>query len=125
MGGLPPIWNIPHPRNANFTGREGELRQLRNDLTGGHAAAIVPIAGLGGAGKTQLALEYAYRHIADYDAVWWVRAEDSATLTADIALLAGPLKLPESGYRRKGLRPRSSRGGHRRQQYGHDPEGPG
>ena len=96
-GGLPHIWNIPHPRNANFTGREGELRQLRNDLTDGHAAAIVPIAGLGGAGKTQLALEYAYRHIADYDAVWWLRAEDSATLTADIALLAAPLKLPESG----------------------------
>ena len=94
-GSLPRIWNIPPPRNPNFTGREDELRQLRTDLTGGHAAAIVPIAGLGGAGKTQLAVEYAYRHIADYDVVWWLRAEDSTTLVADCAQLAAPLNLPE------------------------------
>ena len=96
-GSLPPIWNIPHQRNPNFTGREDELRELRAALTDGHAAAIVPISGLGGAGKTQLALEYAYRHTADYDAVWWLHAEDSATLTADIAQLAAPLNLAERG----------------------------
>ncbi|MGA2741807.1 MAG: toll/interleukin-1 receptor domain-containing protein [Bryobacteraceae bacterium] len=96
-GSLPRIWNVPHPRNPNFTGREDELRQLRTSLIDGHAAAIVPIAGLGGAGKTQLALEYAWRHIADYDAVWWLRAEDSTTLVADLAQLATPLNLPESG----------------------------
>ena len=94
---LPRIWNISHPRNPNFTGREDELRQLRTNLTDGHAAAIVPIAGLGGAGKTQLALEYSYRHIADYDVVWWLRAEDTTTLVADLAQLASPLGLPESG----------------------------
>ena len=53
-GSLPRIWNVPHRRNPNFTGREDELRELRAALTNGHAAAIVPIAGLGGAGKTRL-----------------------------------------------------------------------
>jgi len=96
-GSLPRIWNVPHRRNPNFTGREDDLRELRAALTDGHAAAIVPIAGLGGAGKTQLALEYAYRHAADYDAVWWLRAEDSTTLVADCAQLATPLDLPERG----------------------------
>jgi tetratricopeptide (TPR) repeat protein len=92
---LPGIWNVPHLRNPNFTGREQLLRELRASLTSGRTAAIVPIAGLGGAGKTQLALEYAYRHTADYEIVWWVRAEDPATLTADYALLATELGLPE------------------------------
>ena len=96
-GSLPRIWNVPHRRNPNFTGREDELRELRAALTNSHAAAIVPIAGLGGAGKTQLALEYAYRHTADYDTVWWLRAEDSTMLAADCAQLATPLELPERG----------------------------
>jgi tetratricopeptide (TPR) repeat protein len=46
-------------------------------------------------GKTQLAVEYAYRHAADYDLVWWVRSEEPATLAADLAALAGPLDLPQ------------------------------
>ncbi|MGC9949993.1 MAG: FxSxx-COOH system tetratricopeptide repeat protein, partial [Bryobacteraceae bacterium] len=94
-GALPDIWNISHTRNPNFTGREELLQELRASLTSGRAVAIVPIAGLGGAGKTQLALEYAYRHTADYDIVWWMRAEDTATLTADYARLATALGLPE------------------------------
>ena len=51
------------------------------------------ITGLGGIGKTQTALAYAYRHLADYDLVWWLRAETPATLAADYATLAGPLGL--------------------------------
>jgi hypothetical protein len=94
-GALPEIWNIPHLRNPNFTGREELLRELRASLTSGGGAAIVPIAGLGGAGKTQLALEYCYRHTADYEIVWWVRAEETATLTGDYARLATELGLPE------------------------------
>ncbi len=94
-GALPEIWNVPHLRNPNFTGREQLLQELRTALTSGRAAAIVPIAGLGGVGKTQLALEYAYLHTADYEIVWWVRAESAATLTADYARLAAHLGLPE------------------------------
>jgi len=99
VSGLPPIWNVPHHRNPNFTGRESLLAQLRKALTSGQPAALTQaIHGLGGVGKTQLATEYAYRHRADYDLVWWVRAEEPATLAADYAALAAPLNLPEKDH---------------------------
>ncbi|MFZ1415997.1 MAG: tetratricopeptide repeat protein, partial [Defluviicoccus sp.] len=53
------------------------------------------ITGLGGIGKSQLAIEYAYRYRADYDLAWWLRAEEQATLVADFAALASKLDLPE------------------------------
>jgi len=97
-GAMPAIWNVPHLRNPNFTGRQQELDDLRASLLKGETAALVQpraIHGLGGVGKTQLAVEYAYRHSADYDAVWWVRSEDPTTLASDYASLAAKLGLPE------------------------------
>jgi tetratricopeptide (TPR) repeat protein len=86
---------FPH-RNPNFTGRQDLLAQLRTALISGQPAALIQaIHGLGGVGKTQLAVEYAYRHAAEYDLVWWVRAEEPAALAADYAALAQPLDLPQ------------------------------
>jgi len=97
-GALPPTWNVPHNRNPNFTGREEHLASLKTALNSGKPAALTQaIHGLGGVGKTQLALEYAYRSVAEYDIVWWVRSEEPATLAADYASLAKALDLPEKG----------------------------
>ena len=88
-------YNLPR-RNPAFTGRADLLAALRAALTSGRPAALTQaLHGLGGIGKTQLALEYAYRHLPDYDLVWWLRAEDSITLASDLAALATPLFLPE------------------------------
>jgi tetratricopeptide (TPR) repeat protein len=94
------VWTVPHPRNRNFTGRKALLKDLRKKLTSGQPAALTQaIHGLGGVGKTQLANEYAYRHASDYDAVLWVRAEESTTLAADFAALAGELSVSEPDTR--------------------------
>jgi len=91
-----PIFSVPHPRNPNFTGRSHLLTSLRHSLTtGGHTALTQAVHGLGGVGKTQLALEYAYRHAPDYTLIYWVRSEEPAQLASDYASLAGPLNLPE------------------------------
>ncbi len=74
-------------RNPRFTGRDSVLRDLRAQLRSAGSAVVLPVAvqGQGGVGKTQLALEYAYRFGAAYDVVWWVTADppqfvDSALL---------------------------------------------
>lgn len=95
-GALPSIWNVPHRRNPNFSGREALLKSLRDALHSGQTAALMQaIAGLGGVGKTQLAIEYLYRHVTDYEIVWWIGAEQPVTLGSDYAALAGPLGLLE------------------------------
>ena len=53
------------------------------------------ISGLGGIGKTQTALEYAYRYRSEYDAVFWVRADSVTALTSSLVELAGVSELPE------------------------------
>jgi tetratricopeptide (TPR) repeat protein/nucleoside phosphorylase len=94
--GLPGIWNVPHLRNPNFTGREALVKRLRQALTSRESGALTrAVTGLGGVGKTQVAVEYAYRYAADYSLVWWVRAEEPATLAADYATLAEHLGLPQ------------------------------
>ena len=53
------------------------------------------VHGLGGVGKTQLALEYTYRFSSEYSAVWWIQAEEPAELARDFVSVATDLNLPE------------------------------
>jgi tetratricopeptide (TPR) repeat protein len=93
---LPPIWNVSHIRNTHFTGRDDILSELRASLTSGEPAGWKQaVTGMGGVGKTQIALEYIYRHMAEYQIIWWIRSEELATMAADYASLAKPLDLSE------------------------------
>ncbi len=94
-GQLPAIWNIGEARNPYFTGRDDMLDRLHASLGAGKAAALTQaIQGLGGVGKTQLALEYAYRFASEYDGVWWLHAETPVTLASDYAVLAPHVGVP-------------------------------
>src|SRR5947209_9160064 len=90
-GALPAIWQVPLPRNPNFTGRAELLEQVHTTLSQSGTAAVTALAGLAGIGKTQLALEYAYRYASDYDLIWWVRAETETSLAGDLAALSARL----------------------------------
>ena len=92
--GVFPESNIPDARNPNFTGRVELLRDLREALDGEKSAALTQaIHGLGGVGKTQLAIEYAYRYANHYSLIWWVRSETPESLNADWEALARRMNL--------------------------------
>lgn len=87
-----PLVYLPLRRNPLFTGRQIELAHLHHALhhTPGVAQAI---SGLGGMGKTQTALEYAYRYQHEHEAIFWLRAETFEVLHSDMIFLADVLQL--------------------------------
>ncbi|MCK9565810.1 MAG: TIR domain-containing protein, partial [Methanothrix sp.] len=90
------IWNVLHLRNRNFAGREPFLTGLKAALNSDQSGArIQALTGLGGMGKSSLAREFAYQNVTDYDLVWWVQADEPATLKRDYVSLAKALNLPE------------------------------
>jgi MinD-like ATPase involved in chromosome partitioning or flagellar assembly len=105
---LPAIVGVPAPRfpgeepklvkanarNPRFTGREADIRELRTQLrTAGTTVVVAPVAlqGLGGVGKTQVALEYLHRFKSDYDLIWWVECGQTQFIDVQLAELADQL----------------------------------
>ena len=92
------LWNIPFLRNPYFTGRDQLLQRLHQVLAADNTVALSQtrsISGLGGIGKTQTAIEYAYRYANEYEAVLWVQADSREVLVADFARLALTLNVLE------------------------------
>ncbi|MDQ7904916.1 FxSxx-COOH system tetratricopeptide repeat protein [Phytohabitans sp. ZYX-F-186] len=92
--GITPMGLAPH-RNIGFTGREGLLQAIRRGLLGEPWQPLI-LYGLGGVGKTQLAVEYAHRHADAYDLVWWIAADDRSRATASLAALGERQDWPTS-----------------------------
>jgi hypothetical protein len=81
------IWSLG-PRTRSFVGRETELEQVSDRLTDARIdPAVVVVRGPGGIGKSQIAVEYAYRYADRYDLVWWLPAEDPVVVKERLATL--------------------------------------
>jgi len=89
-GSLPRVWNIP-ARNPGFTGRDGLLVQVRKRLLAGDRAMVQALHGMGGVGKTQLAMEYAHRFAGAYELAWWINSEQAALIGDQFAALGADL----------------------------------
>ncbi|MFH8973554.1 FxSxx-COOH system tetratricopeptide repeat protein [Streptomyces sp. NPDC017890] len=90
----PRVWGNLPPRNQHFTGRSELLDLLGQRLQEG-TTTVLPeaIHGMGGVGKTQLAIEYAYRHQSEYDIVWWIPSERPGQVGQSLVELAKRLGL--------------------------------
>ena len=72
----------------HFVARETELREMQTSLRGDGSRKVVVLHGLGGIGKTQLAIAYAKRHKDDYSAVLWLNAKDEDSVKSSFARIA-------------------------------------
>jgi len=94
-GSEPIVWGNVPPRNGDFTGRDELLLALEQRLRTQSVTAVLPQAlhGMGGVGKSQIAIEYAYRHRADYEVVWFIPAEQPAQILRSLIDLGERLGL--------------------------------
>ena len=75
---------------TDFFGREPELAAMRTTFSSTatrDAPVMMVLTGMGGIGKTSLARAYARHRRAEYGVVWWVRAEEPATIDGDFRTL--------------------------------------
>jgi len=103
IAAVPRIWGHIPQRNKNFTGRADILARLQQG-TSNQISVVLPeqhsddplpqaVQGLGGVGKTAIAIEYAYRYRSDYDLVWWIPADQLPSIRGSLAQLAACLGL--------------------------------
>ena len=98
VGAARDVWSIP-ARTQEFTGREPLLAELAAALDQQRDRPVVvqAVTGMGGVGKTTMAIEYAHRHRDRFDIAWWVPAEDPASIPDSLFTLACALDLASVG----------------------------
>jgi len=95
---LKKVINLP-PKIEHFVGREDLLKRLNEKLKTDGSSAITQATacGLGGIGKTTLAIEYAHRYAGQYTMRWIINAETEISLNNGIINLSEQLEIPTHG----------------------------
>lgn len=90
--------NIPFAANTKFSGREDIFDTIDKSLdleTRPSSPMLKSIAlfGMGGIGKTQIAIQYAYRNIEKFDIILWIAADNAIAIGQSCRTIATGLGL--------------------------------
>ena len=88
------IENLPR-QNRFFYGREDLLAALNRRYQDG--VHVQSVFGMGGVGKTQLALQYTHLYAEDYETIWWINAENKASLQSSVSKFLSAQKIKAKG----------------------------
>lgn len=101
--GVKDLCHLPRLRNLDFCGRTTELDALHGFLlsdskdSGPSRVTSCAITGMGGVGKSDIALEFCFKHLGDYNAVLWVTADEDISLKRTFSEIAVQLGIVEGG----------------------------
>ncbi|KAH7137371.1 hypothetical protein B0J13DRAFT_528006 [Dactylonectria estremocensis] len=88
------LFLVPCPRNSRFVGQDRELKFLLEGVEGAlKSQRSCVIHGIGGVGKTHLALEFCHRHRDRFQFIFWVDAQNEATISGSFVRIAESLSL--------------------------------
>ncbi|MEO3785246.1 FxSxx-COOH system tetratricopeptide repeat protein [Actinocorallia sp. B10E7] len=85
------VWNVRLRPSQVFVGRQDALRELSDVMSTGAGLVGQTVAGLGGVGKTELALHYAFRNRNRYRSIWWITADSAENITKGLIGIAAIL----------------------------------
>lgn len=88
----PGVWGVPAWTGRNLAARDGLLAEIGAALA---KRGVAPLCGLGGTGKTMLAIEYAHRNASAYDTVYMIAADSVWSIISGYAALAAEMRVPE------------------------------
>ncbi|KAH8704126.1 hypothetical protein BGW36DRAFT_335315 [Talaromyces proteolyticus] len=87
---------IPFSRNEKFQGRQNELKELQESILKENGPKRIALAGLGGAGKTQIALEFAYLMQKKEYFVFWIPCMSLESVEQAYMSIAQKFALPDT-----------------------------
>ncbi|RKK17490.1 hypothetical protein BFJ66_g1037 [Fusarium oxysporum f. sp. cepae] len=88
--------NIPFAPNTKFSGREDVLDAIGKSLvqqTTPSTLKSIALFGMGGVGKTQIAIQYAYRNMEKFDVILWIAADNAIAIGQSFRTIADGLSL--------------------------------